>query len=179
MKIKKEKTEKKAGLRIPLGMKRVLLTLLLALVAKGIAITDELFDLVVVEYFARDGYMQKNAYVGLAKPGSKATEIFVRIEGVDRGVNVRRIADRIRQEGTVSIDDTFKDFEVRIQDWFVDHYEILEIGGISALEHFPRCGQKNFPVKKPARSACKPQLLTPTDCGRADSGARGGTPTPA
>jgi hypothetical protein len=130
MNIKKEQTKKKPDFKMSLGLKRVLLSILLVLAAKGIVVTEEIMNAKVVEYFERDGY----AFVGIDKTDDEETDLFLIIRRIKSFIELERLANRINRVGVVSVDDRDKTYPTSIGADTVWMHALLEVGGKSVLE---------------------------------------------
>ena len=161
----KEQSEKKAGVRLPLGFKITLIALLMALAAKGIS-AAEILNAKVLEYFEQTIGRSNFGFVGVDSTRDGLVDTFIVIEGMQLPI-YKRIANLIQQAGVVSYDDSKKINDRDLGAYSLGCTELLEIGGKSVLELFP--GQRaEFP-----REFARQERL------RAQAPARPASPPPA
>ena len=145
MEIKKEQPTKKAGLRMSLGMKVVLIALLIALTAEMGIVADEIFNAKVVEYFERKIGSSTWAFVGIDTTSDGLADIFITIRPLEYMLS-GRLANHVKNAGIVSVEDKNKIYGKYLGAYELGQEAILEIGGRSVLDIFPG-EQIDFPLE--------------------------------
>jgi hypothetical protein len=119
------------------GLKRAFLTILLALIANGIAITDEIFNATITsEYFEEDRGASTWAFIGVDTTGDGFTDIFIFVRPLEY-MPARRTANVLKNAKTVSFEDSTKEFSNRLGADYLNNSFLFEINGKSILEIFP------------------------------------------
>jgi len=139
--------------RIPLGLRVVLMSILMALFTKELH-AKEIYNAKVVEYFERTVGRISEAFAGVDSTGNGLADTFI-IIGPLQDMLVRRLADRIKATGSVSYEDKNKVNDPPLGGYSVSHRDLLEVGGMSVLEIYQ--GQE---VEFPFEAARQKRLST-------------------
>jgi|GEM_PF-3724957 len=155
MELKKEQPKKETTLKLPLGVKRTLLLLLVALAAKMGIEAKEIYNAPVVEYFERVIGETGEALVGVDSDGDGLADTFIVIRPLKLAF-VRRLANFIQSAGVISYEDEDKKYSNSLGADSLSQKAILEVGGKSILEIFPNL-PKDFPYEAARRARLQNQ----------------------
>jgi hypothetical protein len=134
----------KSSVRLPLGLKIVLVAILMILFVKELH-AKEIYNAKVIEYFERTVGRISEAFAGVDSTGNGLADTFIIISPLE-DMLVRRLANRIKAMGSVSYEDKNKVNDPPLGGYSVSHRDLLEVGGMSVLEIYP--GQEvEFPFE--------------------------------
>jgi hypothetical protein len=124
--------------KMPLGLKRMLLLLLMALAAKGITMADELYNVKVIECYEFNIGRNVLTAIGVDTTGNGITDQMIYLETYLTQIPpLIRLVNLVKQAGVISIDNRHKVDNDPSFNYGLNETCFLEIGGRSVLEIFP------------------------------------------
>jgi len=128
-----------------MGLKMALMSLIMALVAKGL-IAEEHFNKRIVETFRQMAGDSEFHFAGVDQDGDGIADIFISVGYIDHPTP-RRIAGLLREGATVSYDDTNAKISRSLGAPVIESKGLLEVNGQSMFLYFPNAHPAEFPME--------------------------------